>query len=54
MINMDSKLKLVLGIIICFVGVMILISSFFYMIVIPGGLFSILIGSMLIYDSIKK
>lgn len=54
MVNMDDRLKLGLGIIICIVGVLILISSFFYMIVIPGGLFSILIGSMLIYDSLKK
>jgi len=54
MVNMDNRLKLGLGILICIVGVVVLISSFFYMIVIPGGLFSILVGSMLIYDSIKK
>lgn len=54
MINMDNQLKLGLGVIICFVGVLILISNFFYMIVIPGGLFSILVGAMLIYDSKKN
>jgi len=54
MVNMDNQLKLGLGIIVCILGVLILISSFFYMIVIPGGLFSILVGSMLIYDSFKE
>lgn len=54
MINMKNWLKSGLGIIFCVLGVLILISNFFYMIVIPGGLFSILLGSMLIYDSIKK
>jgi len=48
---MDNNLKLGLGIILCLIGVIILISSFFYMLVIPGGLISIFIGVMLIKDS---
>ncbi len=54
MVNMNNNLKLGLGVIFCVLGVLIIVSNFFYMIVIPGGLFSILVGSMLIYDSIKK
>lgn len=54
MINMNNRLKLGLGVILSVLGVLIIVSNFFYMIVIPGGLISILVGSMLIYDSIKK
>jgi hypothetical protein len=54
MINMDKRLKSGLGVIFCILGVLIIVSNLFYMIVIPGGLFSILVGAMLIYDSIRK
>lgn len=54
MINMNNRLKLGLGIILFVLGVLIIVSNIFYMIVIPGGLISILVGSMLIYDSIKN
>lgn len=48
---MDNRIKLGLGILLCAVGIIILISSFFYMLVIPGGLISLFIGVMLIVDS---
>ena len=50
---MRNKLKLRLGIIFCILGVIILISSFLYSIVIPGGLISLAAGILLISDSKK-
>jgi hypothetical protein len=51
---MRSKQKLGLGIIFCILGVIILISSFLYSIVIPGGLISLAVGIILISDSKKN
>jgi hypothetical protein len=51
---MRNKQKLGLGIIFCMLGVIILISSFLYSIVIPGGLISLAVGILLISDSKKN
>ena len=54
LIIMRNKQKLGLGIIFCILGVIILISSFLYSIVIPGGLISLVVGILLIWDSKKN
>jgi hypothetical protein len=54
MINMRNNVKLGLGIIFCLLGVIILISSFFYSIVIPGGFISLAVGILLISESKKN
>lgn len=51
---MRNKQKLGLGIIFCILGVIILISSFLYSIVIPGGIISLVVGILLISDSKKN
>lgn len=54
LIIMRNKQKLGLGIIFCILGVIILISSFLYSIVIPGGIISLVVGILLISDSKKN
>jgi hypothetical protein len=50
---MKNNVKLGLGIVFCLLGVIILISSFLYAIVIPGGFISLAVGIILISDSKK-
>jgi hypothetical protein len=51
---MRNGLKLGLGILFCLLGATILISSFLYSKVIPGGLISLAIGILLISESRKN
>jgi len=50
---MRNRLKLVLGVIFCLIGVIILISSLLWNRFIPGGFISLGIGIILITDSKK-
>ena len=47
-------MKLGLGIIFCLLGVIILISSFLYAVVILGGFISLAVGIILISESKKN
>ena len=51
---MRNRMKLGLGIVFCLLGTIILISSFLYSIVIPGGLISLALGVILISESKKN
>lgn len=51
---MDSRIKFAIGIIFCLIGVIILISSLFFVkMFIPGGFLSLAIGLILISESRK-
>jgi hypothetical protein len=54
LITMKNKLKLTLGIIFCLLGVIILISTFVYAKLIPGGFISLAVGILLISESRKN
>lgn len=51
---MRNDLKFVLGVVLCIIGVLIIISTFFYLRYIPGGFIALALGLLMISESRKS